>query len=397
MKKILFFTVLVGVIGFTSCNKTNLDKVTPTSISFGTAVGSGSAQTKATSTTLTSLGTDGFYVYGYQTNGLWNAVTNSALSGLSNKRVTYTAPSWTYDSPVLWPASNRVSFFAFSPAAATNSIVYSAPATAANSAPSIAFTTQATAAAQVDLVTAQTMNTSAYLSPSNLVNNKVKMVFRHALSAIGFKFRQSGYLGNATAKARVRSVQVAVKQGKNATATFTFATTTSTTGTEAGAWSAPATFLASSVYTKTDSHVLFDDLVTGTNYLVLNNGNTTGQPDHYGNYKDLYNEGLNHYLMLIPQIFNAGDLMVRITYEYSAAGDWNDTKSFTYPDGPGAGVTSIGSVNYVSLPQLATGASTLQNRRYFYCFTISGMFITFDNIEVDNWTDVTPDVNGGQI
>lgn len=135
---------------------------------------------KQTNTDLTTLQTNGFGINAFNTaNTNWDNGGNVARTQiLEHKPVHFVNGTWSYAPPVLWPSSDKVSFFAHSPMNQNSHFTFS------NDNAIIVFTQTQSRAAQADLLVAFSLDKT-----KNDVNNegKLGLTMKHVLARVGFK------------------------------------------------------------------------------------------------------------------------------------------------------------------------------------------------------------------
>lgn len=121
----------------------------------------------------------GFNVWAISHTGSWGSASNLE-DLLANKRVTSKdSVNWVYDTPVEWPQSGNVSFFAYAPA---GSATVESPA--ADGTPRIRYVVPLDGCQQPDLLIAEDKHDQTI---TNYYGGKpVNLHFNHALSKIGF-------------------------------------------------------------------------------------------------------------------------------------------------------------------------------------------------------------------
>ncbi len=177
MKKILFAAVAAMAITGCSQNEEIEKAVQPVEISFNTAV---SKTTRAT--TLVNSAFTKFTAYAYSTTGAFADATkvNALISGAEFTKGENSA--WGSGNSVFyWPATDQVSFFAFSP---NTKEQLSWGAAVAETAPTLTYTVKDAVKDQEDLVVAEVMNKQKATSGST---GAVALNFKHALTKVGFK------------------------------------------------------------------------------------------------------------------------------------------------------------------------------------------------------------------
>ena len=125
----------------------------------------------------------GFTVWAYGHSPKWDvaATVKAPLTGLDGVPVASSdnGDTWSYGTPIAWPTSGYVSFFA---CGTTTAATYNG--TDGNGVPQISFSVAPTIADQTDFVVANAIYDQAGMSYSD--GNAVHLNFEHALSRITF-------------------------------------------------------------------------------------------------------------------------------------------------------------------------------------------------------------------
>ena len=228
MKKILFAAVAAMAITGCSQNEEIEKAAQPVEIGFNTAV---SKTTRAT--TLVNADFTKFTAYAYSTTGAFADATavNALIPGTDFELKEST---WSSGGSVFyWPATDQVSFFAFSP---NTTEQLSWGAAVAKTAPTLTYTVKDAVKDQEDLVVAEAMNKQKAISGTT---EAVALNFKHALTKIGFKIKGEGSgitytLNKVVIKAKNKGV-------------YTYAT--STTEATLGTWAIPDDVTTTTSYT----------------------------------------------------------------------------------------------------------------------------------------------------
>lgn len=228
MKKILFAAVAAMAITGCSQNEEIEKAAQPVEIGFNTAV---SKTTRAT--TLVNADFKKFTAYAYSTTGAFADATavNALIPGTDFELKEST---WSSGNSVFyWPATDQVSFFAFSP---NTTEQLSWGAAVAKTAPTLTYTVKDAVKDQEDLVVAEAMNKQKAISGTT---EAVALNFKHALTKIGFKIKGEGSgitytLNKVVIKAKNKGV-------------YTYAT--STTEATLGTWAIPVDVTTTTSYT----------------------------------------------------------------------------------------------------------------------------------------------------
>lgn len=231
MKKILFAAVAAMAITGCSQNEEIEKAVQPVEISFNTAV---SKTTRAT--TLVNSAFTKFTAYAYSTTEAFANATkvNALISGAEFTKGENSA--WGSGNSVFyWPATDQVSFFAFSP---NTTKQFSWGAATAKTAPTLTYTVKDAVEDQEDLVVAEVMNKQKATSGST---GAVALNFKHALTKVGFKIKGEGSGVTYTLN---KIVINAKKKG-----VYTYGATSTTSETTLGTWTIPSDVTANTAYT----------------------------------------------------------------------------------------------------------------------------------------------------
>lgn len=280
MKKILFAAVAAMAITGCSQNEEIEKAAQPVEIGFNTAV---SKTTRAT--TLVNADFTKFTTYAYSTTGAFADATavNALIPGADFELKEST---WSSGGSVFyWPATDQVSFFAFSP---NTKEQLSWGAASANKAPTLTYTVKDAVKDQEDLVVAEAMNKQKAISGTT---EAVALNFKHALTKIGFKIKGEGSgitytLNKVVIKAKNKGV-------------YTYGAT-STTETTLGTWAIP------------------DDVTTTTSYTIEPATALSIVGADGGGTANETLVGADYTAMLIPQALT--DVTFEIYYKAEAGG-----------------------------------------------------------------------------
>lgn len=281
MKKILFAAVAAMAITGCSQNEEIEKAVQPVEISFNTAV---SKTTRAT--TLVNSAFTKFTAYAYSTTEAFANATkvNALISGAEFTKGENSA--WGSGNSVFyWPATDQVSFFAFSP---NTTKQLSWGAAVANTAPTLTYTVEGTVEKQEDLVVAEAMNKQKATSGST---EAVALNFKHALTKVGFKIKGEG-------SGVTYTLNKIVINAKNK-GVYAYGATSTTNETTLGTWTIPSDATATA-YTVEPTEALS---ITGAD-----NGGTANETLVEADYT----------AMLIPQ--NLTGVTFEIYYKAEAGG-----------------------------------------------------------------------------
>jgi hypothetical protein len=295
--------------------------------------------------------TAGFTVLAYYTESeVWSDYTPPATPNfMDDQTVTWNSSGaglWDYDPVKYWPRIGsqwgKVSFFGFS--TATGALADGVD----GGNPIIGFTTQTAATSQADLIA------DVVLNATGATDGKVKFMFDHILSRIGFTARLNTTYSSATVT--VKSLKVYYKATEVvSTGTYTF---NDTDNKADGNWTTGTDYFAeASTFTSAGDRIYNGDTSPATL--------TTTATD-----TKLSDPGA--YLMLIPQELEAGDMYVELDYSVT-------TSSPTL---------TVNNKAIIELPVVSGGWKP--GKAYTYNFTLTLNPVVFDtDIDVSNWEDGT--------
>ena len=303
----------------------------------------GSVETKET------LKNKGFGVF-----GKYDAGAGQTSDFFVNQKVTYstTASKWTYTPLKYWPTQGKIDFLAYAPHKEGQNL--NANTTAFD------FTVAKKAADQIDLLWA---NATGKITESfeGTTKEKVKFLFKHALSRLGYTVKLSGNYSSDNATFTLKKITLAGSPDETTKAFYTKGTidlsktgtkeNLSKTNTETGLWTA-----ATSADNK-QNFTWFEG-----SYIVESSDSKHPTNSANEDYSD------KDYLFVIPQDFsltteNADKLYVIVEYDV--------TYTSTH--------TTITNKVYKKLPK-----DLMQGKAYMLNLTI-GLPIEFD-ADVTDWT-----------
>ena len=303
----------------------------------------GSVETKET------LKNKGFGVF-----GKYDAGAGQTSDFFVNQKVTYstTASKWTYTPLKYWPTQGKIDFLAYAPHKEGQNL--NANTTAFD------FTVAKKAADQIDLLWA---NATGKITESfeGTTKEKVKFLFKHALSRLGYTVKLSGNYSSDNATFTLKKITLAGSPDETTKAFYTKGTidlsktgtkeNLSKTNTETGLWTA-----ATSADNK-QNFTWFEG-----SYIVESSDSKHPTNSANEDYSD------KDYLFVIPQDFsltteNADKLYVIVEYDV--------TYTSTH--------TTITNKVYKKLP-----IDLMQGKAYMLNLTI-GLPIEFD-ADVTDWT-----------
>lgn len=187
MKKILF--AAMAALAITSCSQ-NEEIEAPAKkaeIKFNTAVSKTSRAADITNDAFTE-----FKAYAYNHTAAW-ASAASINSFFSNIDYSKNSGTWvgknasSEEQTFYWPETDYVSFFAYYDP--SNTATWKEPT--AKGAPTLEYTVQTTVANQKDLVVAELIDKQKSQT-NGVATGTVSLVFKHALTKIGFKIKGEG-------------------------------------------------------------------------------------------------------------------------------------------------------------------------------------------------------------
>ncbi len=367
MKKILLFAAVAAFVGFSSCTKTQVDPPqNDQTISFGTFLGKGKTETKATVTnigTLEGAGV-GFYVLAYPCPADWATNGASAKPDVMYKEhVTYSTPNWVYTNTKYWPSSGNVSFFAYAPAEGTGTGLTLSPASTTG-APTLTVQIKNSIADQFDLVVAGALDRT-------FAQGKVPLTFRHALTSFGFKAKMDAALPS-NVKIKITGINIKASSSTDVLMNKKVITLGNTESTNTSTWANHTT----PTYFQTSNNFGNVEHPTAANLLFKTSDATTA--------KEISDPA--KVLMLCPWTSSstAGDLVITLSYT-----EWTDTDN---DDTINGSEVSAARTFVYNLP-----ASTAfdMGKRYVITFNIKLRAIVFGTMTVEGWDDVTtiPDVD----
>ena len=358
-KKFFMGIAAIAALTLVSCSSDDLDSFSDNSskneaISFDGYLGRSAVAvngTRGSVETKETLKTKGFGVF-----GKYDAGEGQTSDFFVNQKVTYstTASKWTYTPLKYWPTQGKIDFLAYAPHKEGQNL--NANTTAFD------FTVAKKAADQIDLLWA---NATGKITESfeGTTKEKVKFLFKHALSRLGYTVKLSGNYNSSDATFTLKKITLAGSPDETTKAFYTKGTIDlsktdtkeklSKTNTETGLWTA-----ATSADNK-QNFTWFEG-----SYIVESSDPkhpTTSQNKDYSD-KD--------YLFVIPQDFSlttedADKLYVIVEYDV------------TYNSGT---KTTITNKVYKKLP-----INFLQGKAYKLNLTI-GLPIEFD-VDVTNGVD----------
>lgn len=356
-KKFFMGIAAMAALTLVSCSSDDLDSLSDNSskneaISFDGYLGRSAVAvngTRGSVETKETLKTKGFGVF-----SKYDAGAGQTSDFFVNQKVTYstTASKWTYTPLKYWPTQGKIDFLAYAPHKEGQNL--NANTTAFD------FTVAKKAADQIDLLWA---NATGKITESfeGTTKEKVKFLFKHALSRLGYTVKLSGNYSSDNATFTLKKITLAGSPDETTKAFYTKGTidlsktgtkeNLSKTNTETGLWTA-----ATSADNK-QNFTWFEG-----SYIVESSDSKHPTNSANEDYSD------KDYLFVIPQDFsltteNADKLYVIVEYDV--------TYTSTH--------TTITNKVYKKLP-----IDLMQGKAYMLNLTI-GLPIEFD-ADVTDWT-----------
>lgn len=357
-KKFFMGIAAMAALTLVSCSSDDLNSLSDNSskneaISFDGYLGRSAVAvngTRGSVETKETLKNKGFGVF-----GKYDAGEGQTSDFFVNQKVTYstTASKWTYTPLKYWPTQGKIDFLAYAPHKEGQNL--NANTTAFD------FTVAKKAADQIDLLWA---NATGKITESfeGTTKEKVKFLFKHALSRLGYTVKLSGNYSSDNATFTLKKITLAGSPDETTKAFYTKGTidlsktgtkeNLSKTNTETGLWTA-----ATSADNK-QNFTWFEG-----SYIVESSDSKHPTNSANEDYSD------KDYLFVIPQDFsltteNADKLYVIVEYDV------------TYNSGT---KTTITNKVYKKLP-----IDLMQGKAYMLNLTI-GLPIEFD-ADVTDWT-----------
>ena len=401
-KNYLFGMLALAAMTMVGCSNDEVvnDYSQDNAIQFGTYVGRG-ASSRAHVIDTKTLGTEGFGVFAYYTNTDDfdaskhdpNFMYDQKVTASSNNWVEETTDNsgsvtpgyyteWTYDPIKYWPnnVNDKVSFFAYAPhSTTTNSNVTVANADGKAGYPIVTFEVEhEDVTKQSDLLwAAPVLNLSKNNSENPIdVDDKVKFVFKHALSRIAFEVQtmidkvnpdKDGDVDSDTDNglALDQYTKVVVKQ---VTLSGNFYTGGIMTWDTSGKAAVTGTSPTATTFTLSSAN--FNDPET------INWGSKTPQYSMLGQSVDETEEQLNaedSYIMVVPQNFSTEDLTINIKYDV-----------VTQDDALASGYSKVEN----DIKTTFSGVNFLPNKAYKFSLHL-GLTTVKLTASVDGWEEGT--------
>lgn len=290
MKKIHYLAICLLATGLTACtqNEEISSLETQKAITFDTYVGRDAA-TRASVINKTALQDAGFGVLGYYTEDAW--AETATPNFMYNQKVS--GANWGYEPLKYWPATGKISFFAYAPYDEDAELSANTEA----GTPTLTYTVPDAVGEQIDLLVAG--------AQKNQTGDIVNFTFKHALSRIGFgvKLADGSAVDNQTT---IAFSSIALTADFDSSNTLTL----DLDGSDNVQWGTP-TPATDVTYTLSDTNIETITSLSTANTAPINNESS--------------------YLMVLPQDFSGvGDEMeITANFSLSTEDDKLDGGEFT--------------------------------------------------------------------
>lgn len=367
-KKFVMGIAAMAALTLVSCSSDDLDSFSDNSskneaISFDGYLGRSAVAvngTRGSVETKETLKTKGFGVFGKYDAG--DGKTSDA-NFFVNQKVTYSNSKWTYTPLKYWPTQGQINFYAYAP--------HKEGQTLKESTNTFDFTVEPEAANQIDLLWA---NATGQIKTNfeGTTKEKVKFLFKHALSRLGYTVKLSGNYSSDNATFTLKKITLAGSPDETKNAFYKKGTidlsktdtkeNLSKTNTATGLWTA-------ALDNNKQNFTWFDGF-----YIVKNS-----DPKHPTNSEDKdYSD--KDYLFVIPQDFSQTKTEGHDVDELYVIVEYDVTYTSSH--------TTIANKVYKKLP-----IDLMQGKAYMLNLTI-GLPIEFDiDVEtvsgVEDWTNNT--------
>ena len=204
-KKFVMGIAAMAALTLVSCSSDDLDSFSDNSskneaISFDGYLGRSAVAvngTRGSVETKETLKTKGFGVFGKYDAG--DGKTSDA-NFFVNQKVTYSNSKWTYTPLKYWPTQGQINFYAYAP--------HKEGQTLKESTNTFDFTVEPEAANQIDLLWA---NATGQIKTNfeGTTKEKVKFLFKHALSRLGYTVKLSGNYSSDNATFTLKKITLA--------------------------------------------------------------------------------------------------------------------------------------------------------------------------------------------
>lgn len=204
-KKFVMGIAAMAALTLVSCSSDDLDSFSDNSskneaISFDGYLGRSAVAvngTRGSVETKETLKNEGFGVFG---NYIADAGQTSDANFFKNQKVTYSGTKWTYTPLKYWPTNGKIDFLAYAPHKEGQELK-------ANTT-TFDFTVADKAADQIDLLWA---NATGQIKTNfaGTTKEKVKFLFKHALSRLGYTVKLSGNYSSSDATFTLKKIALA--------------------------------------------------------------------------------------------------------------------------------------------------------------------------------------------
>ena len=215
-KKFVMGIAAMAALTLVSCSSDDLDSFSDNSskneaISFDGYLGRSAVAvngTRGSEETKETLKTKGFGVFG---NYIADAGQTSDANFFKNQKVTYSGTKWTYTPLKYWPTNGTINFLAYAPHKEGQELK-------ANTT-TFDFTVADKAANQIDLLWA---NATGQIKTNfeGTTKEKVKFLFKHALSRLGYTVKLSGNYSPDNATFTLKKITLAGSPDENTKAFY---------------------------------------------------------------------------------------------------------------------------------------------------------------------------------
>ena len=241
-KKFFMGIAAMAALTLVSCSSDDLDSFSDNSskneaISFDGYLGRSAVAVNGTRGSVETKGT--LMTKGFGVFGKYDAGDGKTSDFFINQKVTYSNSKWTYTPLKYWPTTGKINFLAYAPH--KNDQELKANTTTFD------FTVADKAANQIDLLWA---NATGQIKTNfeGTTKEKVKFLFKHALSRLGYTVKLSGNYNSSDATFTLKKITLAGSPDENTKAFYAKGTIDlaktgtkeelSKTNTETGLWTA---------------------------------------------------------------------------------------------------------------------------------------------------------------
>lgn len=365
-KKFVMGIAAMAALTLVSCSSDDLDSFSDNSskneaISFDGYLGRSAVAVNGTRGSVLEKddlkkSTDGFGVF-----GKYNAGAGQTSDFFVNQKVTYSNSKWTYTPLKYWPTTGSIDFLAYAP--------HKEGQTLKENTNTFDFTVEPEAANQIDLLWA---NATGQIKTNfeGTTKEKVKFLFKHALSRLGYTVKLSGNYNSSDATFTLKKITLAGSPDETKNAFYKMGTIDlSKTGSKEELSKTNTTGLWTAALDNNKQNFTWFD----GSYVVKNS-----DPKHPTNSADEDYSGKD-YLFVIPQDFSqtkteghdVDELYVIVEYDVA------------YKSESGTPTTTITNKVYKKL-----SIDLMQGKAYMLNLTI-GLPIEFD-VDVESVNSVEP-------